>query len=90
MKNLKKLMAVLLLGAMCLSLAACGGSTTTPAPDEGSNTAAPTDLPADVQAIVDRGVLRVGVKTDVPGFGYQDVLSEEYSGLEIDLAKKIA
>ena len=90
MKNLKELMAVLLLGAMCLSLAACGGSTTTPAPDEGSNTAAPTDLPADVQAIVDRGVLRVGVKTDVPGFGYQDVLSEEYSGLEIDLAKKIA
>lgn len=36
------------------------------------------------------GTLRVGVKSDVPGFGYQDVLTEEYSGLEIDLAYKIA
>ncbi len=48
------------------------------------------ELAADVQAIVDRGVLRVGVKSDVPGFGYQDVLTEEYSGMEIDLAYKIA
>ncbi len=45
---------------------------------------------ADVQAIIDRGVLRVGVKSDVPGFGLQDVLTEEYTGLEIDLAYKIA
>lgn len=48
------------------------------------------ELPAQVQAIVDRGVLRVGVKSDVPGFGLQDVLTNEYSGLEIDLAYKIA
>ncbi len=47
-------------------------------------------LADDVQAIVDRGVLRVGVKSDVPGFGYQDVLTEEYSGMEIDLAYEIA
>ena len=48
------------------------------------------ELPSDVQAIVDRGVLRVGVKSDVPGFGYQDVLTEEYSGMEIDMAYRIA
>ena len=47
-------------------------------------------LAADVQAIVDRGVLRVGVKNAVVGFGYQDTLTGEYSGMEIDLAKKIA
>lgn len=44
----------------------------------------------DVQAIIDRGVLRVGVKNAVVGFGYQDTLTGEYSGLEIDLANKIA
>lgn len=44
----------------------------------------------DVQAIIDRGVLRVGVKNAVVGFGFQDTISGEYSGLEIELAKKIA
>ena len=52
--------------------------------------AASGDLAEDVQAIVDRGVLRVGVKNAVVGFGYQDALTGEYSGMEIDLAKKIA
>ena len=42
------------------------------------------------QAIIDRGVLRVGVKNAVEGFGYQDPLTEEYSGMEIDLAQMIA
>ena len=94
-----KLIALILAAIMLLALAACGGETTPsaapsaapsgePAP-EGS-TAPEGELAADVQAIVDRGVLRVGVKSDVPGFGYQDVLTEEYSGLEIDLAYKIA
>ncbi len=44
----------------------------------------------DVQAIKDRGVLKVGVKNAVVGFGYQDTLTGEYSGLEIELAKKLA
>lgn len=45
---------------------------------------------ADVQAIVDRGVLKVGVKNAVVGFGYEDPLSGEYSGMEISIAEKIA
>ena len=52
--------------------------------------AADTEWPEDVQAIIDRGVLRVGVKSDVIGFGYQDPLTGDYSGMEVDLAKKIA
>ena len=47
-------------------------------------------LAPDVQAIVDRGVLRVGVKNAVVGFGYQDTLTGEYSGMEIDIARKLA
>ena len=48
------------------------------------------DASADVQAIKDRGVLRVGVKNAVPGFGIQDALTGEYTGMEIDLGAKIA
>ena len=47
-------------------------------------------LAPDMQAIVDRGVLRVGVKNAVVGFGYQDTLTGEYSGMEIDIARKLA
>ena len=47
-------------------------------------------LGADTQAIVDRGVLKVGVKNAVVGFGFQDTLTGEYSGLEISIAEKIA
>lgn len=48
------------------------------------------EVSEDVQAIIDRGVLRVGVKNAVVGFGYQDTLTGEYSGMEIELANKIA
>ena len=39
---------------------------------------------------MDRGILRVGVKNAVVGFGYQDPATGEYSGMEIELAKKLA
>lgn len=48
------------------------------------------DYPEDVQAVIDRGVLRVGVKNAVIGFGYEDPLTGEYSGMEIELAKALA
>lgn len=98
MKSFKKLVGLLLCGLMLISLAACGKSTdsnskssTTPTPagSSSSGTETPKYSP-DVQAIVDRGVLRVGVKNAVIGFGYQDPLTKEYTGLEISLAEKIA
>ena len=63
--------------------------TTAAATTEAADTAT-TEYPADVQAIIDRGVLNVGVKNAVIGFGYQDTLTGEYSGLEISLAEKLA
>ncbi len=97
---MRKKFAALLAGFMSLAmLTACGGSTSsstaassTAASSAAGSTAAAstTEWPEDVQEIVDRGVLRVGVKNAVPGFGYQDPLTGEYSGLEIDLANKIA
>jgi len=46
--------------------------------------------PEGIQEIVDRGVLRVGVKNAVVGFGFQDPLTKEFTGLEIEIASKIA
>lgn len=43
-----------------------------------------------IQDIVKRGVLRVGIKQDVPNFGYLDPETNSYSGMEIDIAKKVA
>ena len=43
-----------------------------------------------VQKIVKRGTLNVGVKQDVPNFGYYSAKTNAYEGMEVDLAKKIA
>jgi len=48
------------------------------------------DLPAEVEEIRERGVLRVGVKSDVPGFGLLNPETNEYEGLEIDMAHALA
>lgn len=37
-----------------------------------------------------KGTLKVGVKNNVYGFGYQDTATGEYSGMEIDLARLLA
>lgn len=58
--------------------------------ETGTEAAADAEFPEDVQAIIDRGVLRVGVKNAVVGFGFQDAITGEYSGMEISLAEKIA
>lgn len=43
-----------------------------------------------LQAIKDRGVLRVGVKQDVPKFGFLNPDTGEFEGMEIQIARKIA
>lgn len=43
-----------------------------------------------IKKIQDSGVLKVGVKQDVPNFGYYSAESGKYEGMEVDLAKKIA
>ena len=88
---MKKLFVLLLAALMLLSLAACGSDTAaTEAPTAAPAAASAETVNADVQAIIDRGVLRVGVKNAVIGFGYQDPISGEYSGMEIDIAKALA
>ncbi|MCD7867328.1 MAG: transporter substrate-binding domain-containing protein [Clostridiales bacterium] len=58
--------------------------------EESEETEETLEITEDIQEIIDRGVLRVGVKNAVVGFGYEDTLTGEYSGMEIDLANLIA
>ena len=99
--KMKRFVSVVLCALMLLPiLAGCGAkteapvATAAPAPAAteapAAETAAPVAFDEDVQKIVDRGVLRVGVKNAVLGFGFQDELTGEYSGMEISLAEKIA
>ena len=76
---------------------ACGGSasssvtaSTASSAASGSAAASSGAVSADVQAIIDRGVLKVGVKNAVKGFSFQDTLTGEYTGLEDSLAEMIA
>ncbi len=43
-----------------------------------------------LSAIQGRGTLKCGVKTDVPGYGYQDTATGRYQGMEIDICHEIA
>ncbi|MCD7738160.1 MAG: transporter substrate-binding domain-containing protein [Lachnospiraceae bacterium] len=101
----KRVAALLLSSLMAVSmLAGCGSSSSSSSSEaeaeeetaeetveETSEEAeAETEYAEDVQAIIDRGVLRVGVKNAVIGFGYQDELTGEYEGMEIELAQMIA
>ena len=77
MKKLTRVLSGVLAGLLVLGLTGCGGSSApaaataaaaeTPAATTAGETAAALD--ADVQAIVERGVLRVGVKNAVIGVG---------------------
>ena len=56
----------------------------------GSESAQASGQEADVQKIIDRGVLKVGCKSDIPKFSLQNTATEEYEGFEDDLAYAIA
>lgn len=98
----KRVLSMAMATVMAASLTACGsGSTaTTAAPTEtnadtsaaaseaASEAAGSSD--ADVQKIIDRGVLKVGCKSDVPNFSLQNTATGEYEGFEDDLAYEIA
>lgn len=43
-----------------------------------------------IDAIKKAGVLRVGVKQDVPNFGYLNAATNQFEGMEIDIAKRLA
>ena len=105
-KSMKKVTAMTMAAMMAALLGGCGSSAsettaaattakaeeTTAAASEAAadTTAASGEVSADVQKIVDRGVLKVGCKSDVPNFSLQNTATGEYEGFEDDLAYNIA
>lgn len=81
---MKKLTALILGLTFCAGalFAGCGASTSAPS--------GASSVPADIKAIKDRGALKVGVKVDVPKFGFKDPKTNKIEGFEIDIAKAIA
>jgi aspartate/glutamate/glutamine transport system substrate-binding protein len=89
-KSVRLLLLMLVIALSAFALVACGGDAEADEPEANGEPEAVSDLPADVQAIKDAGVMRVGVKSDVPNFGLQDAATGEFSGMEIDLAYALA
>jgi putative glutamine transport system substrate-binding protein len=74
--------AVLALGiGLCMMMAGCGSNPK----DSGDSSEV-----KEIQAIKDRGVLKVGVKVDVPKFGYKNAKTGDVEGFEVDLSKQVA
>lgn len=103
MKTSALLMAAAMM--MSAALTGCGGSDSAPATTAAAadttaaaadttaaagDTASTGDVSADVQKIIDAGVLKVGSKVDVPKFGLQNTATGEMEGVEVDLAYEIA
>ncbi len=82
----KKILTIILCALMVL-LVGCSAS-----PKPSVNPSAPTVEQNEtiIDDIKQKGYLTVGCKTDVPELGYYDKDSDSFSGLEVDLAYKIA
>ncbi|MCD7818130.1 MAG: transporter substrate-binding domain-containing protein [Lachnospiraceae bacterium] len=76
--------------ALTTALSLCGSLAFAEEETEAETESAELIITDDIQEIIDRGILRVGVKNAVVGFGYEDTLTGEYSGMEIDIANLIA
>ncbi|MCL2491234.1 MAG: transporter substrate-binding domain-containing protein [Coriobacteriia bacterium] len=91
MKKLLLLGLVLILALSAFALTGCGGDDAVEDDHAVStDTEETAALDPEVQAIKDRGVLRVGVKSDVPGFGLLNPATNEFEGLEIEMAHALA
>ncbi len=94
MNSIKKWTALALTGMLLLSTAACGtqqapAASSAPAASTAASSEAASGSPT-LDKIKSAGVLKVGVKVDVPNFGLKNTASGEVEGFEIDLAKRIA
>lgn len=94
-KRTTLLLLCVLVSITLLGLTACAApSQSQPASAAPEATATPASTAeasaAPSEPAAAKGPLKVGVKNNVVGFGYQDPLTNEYAGMEIDLANKIA
>ena len=85
----KKLLALLIAGAMSASLlAGCGGGTTNATENTDSNTAENTEAESDLAYVQEKGTLVVGI-TEFEPMDYQNA-DGEWIGFDADIAKAFA
>lgn len=85
--------------ALALTFAACGDDDDDEGSSGGTNTQNTADLPQDVRKypgnttmgkIQKKGEIVIGVKYDVPPFGFKNTRSGDIEGFDIDFGKSIA
>lgn len=86
MKNLKKGLLTGIILALLVGLAACGDSDSKDTDTKKDDASAS----GQVEKIKKRGKLQVGIKTDVPKFGFENPDTKKYEGMEVEIAKLIA
>ena len=87
MTILKRLGAVAVSGVLMASMLAGCGAKDSSSSDGGSKKESSSSA---VEAIKERGVLKVGTEDSAIGFGYLNPDTNEWEGLEVDLGKLIA
>lgn len=87
MAILKRLGAVAVSGVLMASMLAGCGAKDSSSSDGGSKKESSSSA---VEAIKERGVLKVGTEDSAIGFGYLNPDTNEWEGLEVDLGKLIA
>ncbi len=100
MRRTRTLAGIGLAAAALLALTGCNsGSPSDPGGDGGDDGGdalweVATDVSLDgsptFEAITDRGKVVVGVKNDQPGLGYEDAVTGERSGFDVEIARWIA
>lgn len=85
----KRLLSVLLAGAMVLSLAACGGSSES---SEGSEAGEQTDEAKEEESVSkeDLGTIHVGIDGAYPPYCFLNDETDEPDGFEVEMMKEIA
>jgi polar amino acid transport system substrate-binding protein len=87
MKNIKKILAVVLTALVALGLlAGCGSTATTKTTDTKVEQAA---VKGSIDEIKKRGVIRIGVFSDKPPFGFVDANGKN-QGFDVYIAKRFA
>ncbi len=87
---MKKRLVLLVSGLLLVAALFTGCGSTTTGDKNAPDSAVDASAPAEIQEIQKRGVLKVGVKIDVPKFGYEDPMTQVLDGFEIDIAKSFA
>ncbi|MBO0469141.1 transporter substrate-binding domain-containing protein [Enterococcus sp. DIV0242_7C1] len=83
MKKMKKIVGALSLTLLLGLVVGCSSGDDTKSADSSGKT-------TDLQKIKDAGVIKVGVKEDVPNFGYMNPDTNKNEGMEPDIARLLA